>query len=41
MNAGAMVFLRDVTGRVAHSILYFRNCVGRAGWHRGDFSVQH
>ena len=41
MNAGATVFLRDVTARVAHRILYFINCVGRAGRHRGDFAVQH
>ena len=41
MNARATVFLRDVTARVAHRILYFINCVGRAGRHRGDFAVQH
>ncbi len=41
MNAGTMLFLRDVTACVAHRILYFINCVGWTRWHRGDFAVQH
>jgi len=41
MNARATIFLRDVTARVAHRILYFTNCVAWAGRHRGDFAVQH
>ncbi len=41
MNAGATDFLRDVTAGVAHRILYFINCIGRTGRHRGDFAVQH
>jgi len=39
MNASAVVLLRDVTAGVAHGILYFLNCVGRAGRHRGDSAV--
>ena len=41
VHARAVFFLRDVTARVAHGILYFINCIGRAGRHRGDFAVQH
>ena len=41
MNASAVVFLRDVTARVAHGILHFLNCVGWTGRHGGNFSIQH
>ena len=36
-----MIFLRNVTACVAHRILHFWDCIGRARRHSSNFPVQH